>query len=245
VRHRVADAADLAHQVLDLVEHPVDRPGQPVELVVVTADRQAPAQVAAHDLGHGGLGGSEAPARAAREQQAAEDGERQRRHQPEPEGPQGRGLHPVDLVGVVRDHHDAAVGEGQRGRPDLVLKRASREVDRRAHPVGVAVAGQMVRHRAEIARPARPVRAEQAAVMGGVGIHRDPRVHAVRGGRVVGRRRPDLQPQRLGEFLAEIIGRLPVDEGEHRQGEQGGPQGDAERPAEGGGAQQVSHRARA
>ncbi|MGF6303893.1 hypothetical protein OKW42_007246 [Paraburkholderia sp. WC7.3d] len=50
VRDRVAYALDLVHQPLDLVEHAVDDAHEPSDVVVLRMHRQAPAQVAGHDL---------------------------------------------------------------------------------------------------------------------------------------------------------------------------------------------------
>ncbi len=243
VRHRVADALDLVDEVLDLVEHPVHRTGEAVELVVGPPDGQAPAEIAAHHLRHRALGGGEPSPRPAGEHQAAEPRQDQGRHEAEAEGAQGRGAHPVDLVGVMGDHHRAAIGQRQGGGPDRVVDAALAQIEHGLDPGGVAVPGQGGGQGDEVAGPPRPVRPEQPGIVGGVPVHGDPGLDPLQRRRRLGGRGAHLEPQGLGQFLAHEIRRLPVDEGEHRQRHHGGPGGDAECPAEAGGAEEVRHRA--
>ncbi len=242
VGHRVADAADLGHEVLDAVEHPVHVAGEAGELVVARAHRQPVAQVPLHNPIEGGLRGGEAPSPPVREEEAAGHGQHEGRGEGEAEGPQGHVPHPVELVGIVADERGVAVRQGEGGGPDHVVEAAPREGDSGRDPHGIAIAGQPGGKRGDVAEPGGAIRREHPAVMGGVGIHGDPRLDPRRRQGRVGGGGADLEAERLGQFVPQQACRLPVDEGEERGGEQHRPQGDAERPAEGRGAQEVSHR---
>ena len=108
------------HELLDLLQQPVDRLRQRVELITARADVEPVAEIAAHDRGYGLLDTLDArEQRIADEKPADEPGNRQHRHrggEAVPEAP----LDGREAIDVAPDQQAVAVRERRQHHGDIL-----------------------------------------------------------------------------------------------------------------------------
>ena len=142
VRHRVAHAADLVHQPLDVGHGRVDDLGQGVELVAAARARQARGEVARHDPAAGRLDRADAPQRIEAQRRA----ERQARHE-DRHPADHQGLHEDlgdlgELGDVAADEQQLAPGQAHHHRARaLAIALGRRQGARRAVHLQIRPAG--------------------------------------------------------------------------------------------------------
>ncbi len=151
VRDAVRHRAQARHQRLDLIQHLVDRDGEPVEFVAHARDRHAPREIAAHDALAGLTHGIDPAQHSPAHDEAAEETQNQRNSERATESFQNQPFEVRTAAGVAADEQPEAARQHEGvGADGAVRLLAARTPGRDLHPT-VFGPGSLARPGAEIA----------------------------------------------------------------------------------------------
>ena len=151
MRRAVEHRAHAQRELLDLVEHGVDFPGQRIDFIIRVANRQALRQIAAHDLRRHRRNRARLRQNAPPHPKAAAQAQQQGHHHRGDQSAHHEALHVLPLLHVVSHQHAIAAGQRETLRAHFVLAGFIAERHRYLEQEPLPLAGIELRPRRHIA----------------------------------------------------------------------------------------------